>query len=183
LYNWKENMKKYSTPIRLIFNDRNGIECISWLISGVQNSHGIPVPSIGVNRLFVWDRCAYRFQYIVDSRVSPNKRNIARFALWDARRLLVHAVFVLLRPRFTLRRRRRQSAGIRSAKQRVSQGEHLEGPLGGRHHPRQVVATCCCGTPRPTWAFFLSLLCVLLPSPFSRYPLSRGSAHTCIWTL
>jgi len=46
-------MKKYSTSIRLIFNDRNGIECISWLISGVQNSHGIPVPSIGVNRLFV----------------------------------------------------------------------------------------------------------------------------------
>lgn len=97
------------------------------------------------------------------------------------RRLLVHAVFVSLRPRFTLQRRQRRPAGTRSAKQGVlCRGKHLEGPLGGRHHPRQVAATCCCGTPRPTWAFFLPLLCALLPSLSSSYPLSRGSTFTIV---
>lgn len=47
-------------------------------------ANGTTVVPAGVNRLLRCGRCAYRFRDVVDSRVSPNERDIARLALWDA---------------------------------------------------------------------------------------------------
>lgn len=117
---------------------------------GFQNSHGISSCRWESIDSSLWQMCisiSGRFARVPERCHAPCSLRRRRFLVT----LPSYPAFVLLRPRTTLlrRRHRRRPAGTRSAKQGVSQGEHLEGnPPRGRHHPRQVVATCCCGTPR-----------------------------------
>jgi len=66
-------------------------------------------------------------------RACPRTNAMSRALLFETPavpRYIAYPAFVLLRPRTTLRlrrRHRRRPAGTRSAKQGVSQGEHLEG--------------------------------------------------------
>lgn len=176
-------MKKYSTPIRLISIDRNGIECISRLISGVQNSHGILVPSIGVNRLFV--ATDVRIDFSTSSiRAYPRTNAISHVSLFEMPATpRACCLRTASSPLHVARRRRRQSAGTPRHTQREA-GDSAGGAPGG--------ATGWPASPSPggcnlllrdpatyVGAFFLPLLCVLLPSLFSwRGTLFRVVPHT-----
>lgn len=80
----KKKRERINTPIHYTNYSKVSSNCICRLKSGFQNAHGTTVVPAGVNRLLRCGRCAYRFRDVVDSRVSPNERDIARLALWDA---------------------------------------------------------------------------------------------------